>query len=273
MLILILPVLLQQASLGIPAAALPPAASTAGELATARAAIASGRLEEASTLLMLFDAQHPDEDGEALALAKGELALERGSLDEAERLVEQVAATGDLRCGIERIRGLGLAQRGYDDAAIVTLGDVVERCAPDWRVWRALGSMLAARGDAEASRFAFAHAQQAAPGRIAISRDFARALVTLGDVIGASETLQAALRDAPQDGETRRLLDYVGGLRGFEPERATGDTNDEWAQRLVAAAQGARQADLPDLARALVGQALLVSPRYDRQLLAEARQP
>ncbi|MBT2187255.1 hypothetical protein [Sphingobium nicotianae] len=270
--LLILPALLQLMTAGPVAAQAAPSAHQPDAEAI-RTAIAAGRLEEASTLLLIRDAQHPGAQDDALMLARGELALARGSATDAERLIEGVAAEGALRCGVKRIRALALMERAHDDSAIDRLGAVAEGCAPDWRVWRALGTLLGEKSERDASRFAFAQALAAGGDPSMLRNDRARALIGMGDLTGAAETLQDGVTSAPQDAASRQLLDLVNGMRGFEPERAASDTDERWAQRLADAADGARRAGRTALARSLIDQALLASPRYDERLLAAAKRP
>ncbi|ODU19725.1 hypothetical protein [Sphingopyxis sp. SCN 67-31] len=238
-----------------------------------RAAIVSGRLDEAAALIGIFDAAHPGSQPASLVLAKGELALEEGSAAKADELTRAVPASGPARCSVERIRALAMAERGQTDAAIDSLAGVTEHCTADWRIWRALGTLLAQKGQMDASRFAFTQAMQGSPSPALIRNDQARALIRAGDIDAAAQVLRVADGTPAPDRETIRLQDFLAGMRGLEPARAAADSDEMWAQRLVDAAQGARRADHPSLAQALMSEALLVSPRYDPRLLAEAQIP
>jgi Flp pilus assembly protein TadD len=243
------------------------------DIAQIRVAIAAGRLDEAAALIGLADAAHPDGQPAMLTLAKAELALEKGSTAQAAEIARALPTTGALHCGVARARALAMAERAPAEAAIDSLAAVTEQCSADWRVWRALGTLLAQRGQKEASGFAFSQALQLSPSPGMIRNDHARALIGAGDIDAAAELLRITDDGPAPDRETIRLRDFIAGMRGFEPVRTAIDSDKIWAQRLVDAAQGARRAGREPLARALISEALLVSPRFDRQLLAEAQIP
>lgn len=257
----------------------PAATAVAGEadgntaLSAISDAMRSGRLEEASTLIETYAGKHGGAHDDALTLLRAELAIERDALRDAGEIIAMVKATDALRCRVERVRGLVAQTGNRKDDAIDLLGDVAENCSADWRVWTALGTLLAERGEAEASRFAFANAMSEAGDRPEVRRQYARMLIKLGDPLAAAQALQPHVRSSPGDGQARRLLDFANGMRGLEPERSAHELDQSWALRLAAAAQGARQGGRADFARALFAQALLVSPRYDERLLAEASAP
>lgn len=236
-------------------------------------AIASGHVEEAATLIQLFEARHPHDAGDEFTLLKGELALDQGLILDAERLVAPINASSELRCRVEGIRALAMAERPSEDAAIDKLGAVAETCDPDWRIWSTLGRLLAKRGEEEASRYAFINAQAVVGASGRVHTDFARALIVFGDPVAAADELQRAMSIDPQDQDAKRLQDFVTGMRGFQPQRITTDTDESWARRLADAAQGARQGDRTALAKALFAEALLIAPRFDPRLMAEASRP
>lgn len=241
-------------------------------LAAIGRAIRSGRFEEAATSLEIVSENYAGQRDNELNVLRAELAIEQGLIADASKIMASVERDASLHCRIARINGLTAAARDQRDVAIDLLGEVAEDCAADWRVWTGLGILLGEQHEAAASRFAFTKAFSLSD-RPEVRRLYARTLIDLDDPLSAARELQLHLSRYSHDREARLLLDFANAMRGLEPDRMADEPNESWASRLAEAGQGARRAGHTDLARALFAQALLVSPRYDVRLLAEAKAP
>jgi tetratricopeptide (TPR) repeat protein len=271
---LILAIALLAAS-AAPGDPLPPVApqaesSSAITLSAIKAAIKARRLDEAMALLAVHRTSHPDSDAGEYRLLGAELVLASGDAVEAERLLGDLPPDGPFHCRLLRIRGHAALAQGKTDRVVDALGELAESCEADGRDWAALGQVLADQGEADASRYAFGHAvaQSSEPARV--HADFGHALIRLGAMDDAAAQLALALRYDPAQVHARHGLDMIAGMQGRAPDRAPGDTDEQWAIRLSYAAKGALRTGRNSLARALFAQALLVAPRFDAGLFEEA---
>jgi tetratricopeptide (TPR) repeat protein len=253
-----------------PVAAARPESGPEIMLGAIKAAIEARRLDEAMALLAVYRTSHPDSEAGEYRLLGAELMLASGDAVEAERLIGDLPPDGPFHCRLLRIRGHAALARGNADRVIDALGELAESCEADGRDWAALGQVLADQGEAEASRYAFEHAVAQSDEPARVHADFGHALIRLGAPDEAAAQLALALRYDPARTHARHGLDMIAGMQGRAPDRAPGDTDEQWAKRLSHAAKGALRMDRRTLARALFAQALLVAPRYDAGLFEEA---
>jgi Flp pilus assembly protein TadD len=244
--------------------------SSAITLGAIKAAIKARRLDEAMALLAVYRTSHPDSDAGEYRLLGAELVLASGDAVEAERLLGDLPPDGPFHCRLLRIRGHAALAQGKTDRVVEALGELAESCEADGRDWAALGQVLADQGEADASRYAFGHAVAQSDEPARVHADFGHALIRLGAPDEAAVQLALALRYDRAQVHARHGLDMIAGMQGRAPDRAPGDTDEQWAIRLSYAAKGALRMNRRSLARALFAQALLVAPRFDAGLFEEA---
>ena len=113
------------------------ATTTTGDLALVDAAIKSGRLVQAQTMLDLLPADQ--KEATDVAILRAQLLLAQGQYEGAEQAFDKLATAAGSDCRV--ITGLGIAagELRHTDRAIPLLQDAAARCMPDWRLWSELG--------------------------------------------------------------------------------------------------------------------------------------
>ncbi len=246
------------------APAMPVQASADGDLPVIAAAIRAGRLIQAEVMLARLPAPVDHAEAEAVADVRGQFALAAGTSPEALHIFEALRAVRPERC--EYLRDFGIAAARMKDArAIDALRGSVQRCA-NWQSGQTLAVLLAQRQQWEESEESFALSLRLSPGNAVTLNNRAYARIERGRYDDALEDLRAALRAAPDDRRIVNNIDLVEGARGNTPRRKAGIDDDRaWASRLTLAAKGALRAGQADLARALLAQAIDVSPYHARE--------
>lgn len=246
---------------------LPAQASASGDLPVIAAAIRAGRLVQAEVMLARLPAPAGPEETEAIADVRGQFALATGASPEAMRIFEALHAAKSDRC--EYLRDFGIAAARLGDArALDALSGTVSRCA-SWQSGQTLAILHARMQQWEASEQAFALSLRLSPGNAVTLNNRAYARIEQGRYDDALDDLRAALRTAPGDRRIVNNIDLAEGARGNRPRRRQGVDDDRaWASRLTLAAKGALRAGRTDLARAMLAQAVEVSPYHARETSA-----
>jgi tetratricopeptide (TPR) repeat protein len=254
----------------------PARASSTGDLQVIAAAIRAGRLIQAEVMLARLPVPTKPDDAEAIADVRGQFALATGASEQALRIFETLRTAQPGRCEYLRDFGVAAARTG-DARALDALRDAVPRCA-NWQSGQVLGVVLAQMRRWDESEGAFALSLRLFPGNAVTLNNRAFARIEQGRYDDALDDLRAALRAAPGDRRVTNNIDLVEGARGNTPRRRQGVDDDRaWASRLTLAAKGALRAGRIDLARAMLAQAVDVSPYHAREPtallagLAEAR--
>jgi tetratricopeptide (TPR) repeat protein len=110
-----------------------------------------------------------------------------------------------------------------NDAAAEQLEAIVERRSNDARAWSRLGRIRALQARREQSRDAYRRAHECDPTALEYLVELCRACVALGDEVGATEALDAALKVAPDQPATLRLqIERLTALRRWRELEAIG---------------------------------------------------
>ncbi|WP_447725205.1 hypothetical protein [Sphingomonas koreensis] len=237
------------------------ASSVVGDLALIAAAIRAGRLIQAEVMLARLPAPDDADEAEAVAEVRGQFALASGASEQALSIFDALRTAKPARCGYVRDFGIAAA-RMADARALDALRDSEPRCAT-WQSGQTLGVILAQMRHWDESEQAFARSLQLSPGNAVTlnNRAFARIEQTRYD--DALDDLRTALQTAPGDRRIVNNIDLVEGARGNRPRRRQGADDDRaWASRLTLAAKGALRAGRTELARAMLAQAIEVSPYH-----------
>jgi tetratricopeptide (TPR) repeat protein len=240
---------------------LPVQASPSSDLPIIAAAIRSGRLVQAEIMLARLPAPAGTDEVEEVANIRGQFALATGASEQAMSIFEALHAARPERCEYGRDLGVAAARMG-DARALDALRDAVHRCAT-WQSEQTLGVILAQMRRWEESERAFAQSLQLSPANAVTLNNRAFARIEQARYDEALEDLRAALRAAPGDRRVVNNIDLVEGARGHTPRRQQGvDDDSAWASRLTLAAKGAIRAGRADFARALLAQAVEISPYH-----------
>lgn len=239
----------------------PVKASENRDLAVIAAAIRAGRLIQAEVMLERLPAPSGQDEAEAIMDVRGQFALATGASEQALRIFETLRTARPERCGY--VRDFGVAAARMEDArALDTLQDAELRCAT-WQSEQTLGVIRARMQRWDASEQAFALSLQLSGGNAVTLNNRAFARIEQARYDDALEDLRTALRTAPGDRRIANNIDLTEGARGNRPTRRQGEDDDAvWATRLTFAAKGALRAGRTELARALLTQAIDVSPYH-----------
>lgn len=242
-----------------------------GDLIIIAAAIRAGRLVQAEVMLERLPAPADPGLAEAVADLRGQFALAIGASETALRIFEGLKAARPERC--DYVRDFGVAAARLRDARAHDALRVAESHCATWQSEQTLGVILAQMQRWEACEQAFAASLQLAPGNAVTLNNRAFARIEQARYDDALDDLRAALRAAPDDRRIVNNIDLVEGARGNRPRRRLGvDDDAAWASRLTLAAKGALRAGRAELARAMLAQAIEVSPYHASEpslLLAE----
>lgn len=231
------------------------------DLTVIAAAIRAGRLVQAEVMLERLPAPADPDAAEAVADVRGQFALATGASQTALRIFEALRTAKPERCDYTRDFGIAAA-RLRDVRALDALQGAKLRCAT-WQSEQTLGVVLAQMERWDACEQAFAASLQLAPGNAVTLNNRAFARIEQARYDDALDDLRAALRAAPDDRRIVNNIDLVEGARGNRPRRRQGvDDDAAWASRLMLAAKGALRAKRTDLARAMLAQAIEISPYH-----------
>jgi len=236
-------------------------ASSAGDLPVIAAAIRAGRLIQAEIMLARLPVPGSPDEAEAVADVRGQFALAAGASPEALRIFDALRTAKPERC--EYVRDFGIAAARLGDArALDALSGTAPRCA-SWQSGQMLGVVFARAKRWDESEQAFALSLKLRPDNGVTLNNRAYARIEQGRYDDALDDLRAALRATPGDRRIINNIDLAEGARGNPPRRRQGVDDDRaWASRLTLAAKGALRAGRTELARAMLAQAVDVSPYY-----------
>lgn len=239
----------------------PVKASENRDLAVITAAIRAGRLIQAEVMLDRLPAPSGQDEAEAIMDVRGQFALATGASEQALRIFETLRTERPERCGY--VRDFGVAAARMEDArALDALQEAEQRCAT-WQSEQTLGVIHARMQRWDASEQAFALSLQLSGGNAVTLNNRAFARIEHARYDDALEDLRTALRTAPGDRRIANNIDLTEGARGNRPKRRQGEDDDAvWATRLTFAAKGALRAGRTALARAMLTQAIDVSPYH-----------
>lgn len=239
----------------------PVRASENGDLAVIAAAIRAGRLIQAEVMLERLSAPSSSDEAEAVADVRGQFALATDASEQALRIFDMLRRAKPGQCGYVRDFGVAAARMG-DARALDALQDAEPRCAT-WQSEQTLGVIRARMRRWDASEQAFALSLRLSAGNAVTLNNRAFARIEQARYDDALDDLRTALRTAPGDRRIANNIDLVEGARGNRPRRRQGEDDDgAWATRLTFAAKGALRAGRTDLARAMLAQAIDVSPYH-----------
>jgi tetratricopeptide (TPR) repeat protein len=232
-----------------------------GDLTIIAAAIRAGRLVQAEVMLERLPAPADPGVAEAVADVRGQFALATGASETALRIFEGLKAVRPERC--DYVRDFGIAAARLKDARAHDALHVAEPHCATWQSEQTLGVILAQMQRWAACEKAFATSLRLAPGNAVTLNNRAFARIEQARYDDALDDLRAALRAAPDDRRIVNNIDLVEGARGNRPRRRLGlDDDAAWASRLTLAAKGALRAGRAELARAMLAQAIEVSPYH-----------
>jgi len=242
------------------------AASPPDDLALVDAAIKSGRLVQAQTMIDLLPADQaalPD-----VAVLRAQLLLAQGQYDEAEQAFGKLSATVGGDCRVVAGLGTAAAELHHADRAIPLLQDAVARCAPDWRSWSELGRAYTSARRWDDSKAAYDRALGLDGPRASLLNDMAVSLLMQRRYPEAKALLLQALATAPGDARIINNVDIAAASSGEAPVRARGDDAARWAERLSNAGYAALLAGRADDARAWLSQSAAAAPVYSARTAA-----
>ena len=242
------------------------ATTTTGDLALVDAAIKSGRLVQAQTMLDLLPADQ--KEATDVAILRAQLLLAQGQYEGAEQAFDKLATAAGSDCRV--ITGLGIAagELRHTDRAIPLLQDAAARCMPDWRLWSELGGAYSWTRRWDESKAAYARALALDGPRAALLNDMAVSLLMQRRWPEAKALLEQAYAADPGDLRFANNLDIAAASMGQAPVRAQGDDAARWAERLANAGYAALLAGRPDDARAWLSQSVAAAPVYSPRTAA-----
>lgn len=236
------------------------AAAPPDDLALVDAAIRSGRLVQAQTMLdLLSDAKS---DTFEVAVLRAQLMLAQGQYAEAERAFGKLAATPSDDCRVVAGLGSAAAALRHTEVALGKLQDATARCPADWRLWADLGHAYDSGARWNDSKAAYERASALNGPRASLLNDMAVSLLMQHRYSEARALLQQALAADPNDRRIANNLDIAAASMGEAPVRRRGEDAARWAERLSNAGYAASLAGRSDDARAWLTQSIAAAPIY-----------
>lgn len=254
---------LRTAAIALAIALAPDSAAAEDQSALIGAAIRSGRLVQARTMLSgLGDSAKLPKPADSAALW-ADLALAEGRDEDALQAFDALASTAPDSCAFLIGGGIAASRTGRPDRAIASLERATTRCDVDWIAWNALGQALDAKERWQASASAYAHALALHPTSAALLNNIGMSLQLQHRFANAVDYFGAALRIAPGNVRIVNNLDIARASIGLAPVRViASDDAARWAERLGNAGRAAMLAGRVEDARAWLAQAVTTSPTY-----------
>lgn len=230
------------------------------DLALVDAAIRSGRLVQAQTMIDLL----PDTESGTfdVAVLRAQLMLAQGQYADAERAFAKLAATPSDDCRVVAGLGGAAAAMRHIEVALAQLRDATARCPADWRPWADLGHTYDVEARWTDSKAAYERALALNAPRASLLNDMAVSLMMQRRYAEATALLRQALAADPDDRRVANNLDIAAASMGEPPVRARGEDAARWAERLSNAGYAASLAGRNDDARAWLTQAIAAAPIY-----------
>jgi Flp pilus assembly protein TadD len=238
-------------------------------LKQADAALREGRVTQAKQMIAWLEQNGDRIASDDVALLKAEYAIAGMDLPGAKAAIASVREPTRNICRTASAKGWIAAHEAALEDAIVALGTAAQNCPRDAGVWNLLGLVFIQKGETAAAREAFGHALILAPNEPDILNNHALALLQNGELELASNQLEIAARNAPDNRMIRANLDFVSGMRGAVPNRQSEDSDAEWSVRLIDFAKGAKTASRSPQANALFSRALLILDQFDESIWTE----
>jgi Flp pilus assembly protein TadD len=243
-----------------------PAIDEAAYLRQADLALRSGRLIQAGQMIAWLESNGADNAQDDIALLRAEYAIANRDVEGAATAVAAIGNSSKNMCRLNSAKGWVHANRQAHDEAIVALANAARACPDDAGVWNLLGLVLIGKGESDAAAEAFGRAGALAPDDVGILNNHALALLQRGDVELAMQQLDRAVTASPENIVLAENRDFVSGMLGRSPARYPGESDAEFAKRLVNHAQGAKASANGSQAQALFSQALLTMDRFDQRI-------
>ena len=242
------------------------AAAAADDLSLVDAAIKSGRLVQAQTMLDLLPA---DQAGATdVAILRAQLLLAQDQFAAAEEAFGKLAGSAGSDCRVTAGLGIAAGELRHTDRAIPLLQDAAARCKADWRLWSELGRAYSWARRWDDSKAAYDRALALGGPRTALLNDMAVSLLMQRRWPDARALLEQALAAEPGDLRFANNLDIAAASMGQAPVRARGDDDARWAERLANAGYAALLAGRRDDARAWLSQSVAAAPVYSPRTAA-----
>ncbi|WEK42502.1 MAG: hypothetical protein P0Y64_14045 [Candidatus Sphingomonas colombiensis] len=235
-------------------------ASTADDLPLIEAAVRSGRLVQAQTMLERLPADMPQT--RELAVIRAQLTLAQGQYAEAEQAFIALAGEEGGDCRVVAGLGASAVAREHADRAIAYMEKAVEKCLPDWRIWSGLGRAYDLRARWSDSGLAYNRAITIGGRAPALLNDLAVSLLKQRRYAEAKALLEQAFAADPANLRFANNLDIAAAAMGEQPVRRKTDNAARWAERLSNAGYAALLAGRRGDARAWLSQSVAAAPIY-----------
>lgn len=241
-------------------------------LMEADAAIKSGRYIQAEQMLALLKNDARPSLRDDVALLHAEYYSAEGRLAEAVAALAEIKDKGRNACRQDSMRGWVARKQGDASQSILFLVRAVKACPDDVGAWNLLGLAFAEKGEIAASREAFERALALSPQQSGLLNNYALVLLQAGDAGAASQKLGEALAADPLSPAIIANRDFVNAILGSKPIRVPGETETQWANRLLSAGTGAQVGQNAVLAKSLFSQAVLLLDHFDAKAWSVATQ-
>lgn len=243
------------------------ASTSSGDLlGAADRALAGSRLVEAKDLLDQLESESGARRDARLNLLRAEWLIAVGRAGEALPLLAAIEGDERQQCRVISAKAMAFLSTAALDDADRLVADVDTLCGDEPVYWRSLARLHLIRERPLEAVAALRRAIELQPGNDEIRGEMAVALISAGDAADAVRFLSDFVTREPERRDFRINLDYARGMLGQRPQRAPADDDMFWSGRLQYAGLGARRANLQQLAEALLGQAMIERPRYDKDL-------
>lgn len=242
-------------------------------LEQADAAIRDSWLTQAGQMIAWLEQSADPNFHDDVALLKAEYAIAGSDVAAAQAAIAVISNPARNLCRVETAKGWVAANRQAMDDAIIALAKAAESCPDDAGIWNLLGLAFIGKGEAAAARKSFERATTLAPGKTEILNNHALAALQDGELELAIRELDVAVGLAPDNRVIAANRDFVAGMMGMTPERASNDSEADWSARLVHFAKGAKAASRMPQATALFSRAMLTLDHFDQSIWSEIAQP
>jgi Flp pilus assembly protein TadD len=238
-------------------------------LQQADGAIREGRLTQAEQMIAVLEQSGLGVFADDLALLKAEYAIARDDITSAGAALAAIRNMERNTCRVFAAKGWVNANQQALDEAIVALATVTRHCPDDAGAWNLLGLAFVSKGEASAATEAFRQALNLAPGNAHIINNHALAYLHDGAVEVALRELNGAVAQNPEHPMIRANRNFVAGMAGLSPERASNENDADWSAKLVQFANGAKTALRSAQATALFSRAILTLDQFDEKIWSE----
>lgn len=230
-----------------------------GRGAIIEAAIASGRLVQASEMLNEMKKHSLDFEPAELEILEGELAIALRDNPLAIKLFAKHLENSKYLCRAKEGSGIAIARSGDWEVAMGHLAEVTIKCPDRWQAWNMMGIALAHFGKYQASRYAFDNALSRSDNSPVVLNNLGYSLLARKEYADAADIFEMAIMQQPDNERFQNNLDIARAAMGVAPTRGKEESQSRWVERLTNSGYAALLAGHKQVGTALLSNAVISS--------------